>query len=415
MCHERTFPPLGTGKQRLTAKSPNSTFLEYRRDLAERLERLHVPGSFCLTLLRSKTQRLRRLGLGSASCPLLCANSGRRKHHHQGQWQYGRHQHSKLAILHHGLASSIMESCLRDWELEAEAIMVVAVRLQGGLGNQLFQYAAARQLAHLRASDLVLDIAPLVAPVIHARGGELQRQFELGALRTKGTISCLRSWPPAARLRVRVAGRLAPGMARWLGVFREPHFHFAPSFFALPSEIYLIGSFQSERYFAGVSEEIREELQPREDRLHQEAQMEIARLHRAGRPLVSVHLRRADYVTKQALTGRFYRLDSEYYASAMARFGPSADYLLFSDDVAWCRDNMRGDNIFYCSTGRALDDLLRMTLCDHHIIANSTFSWWAAWLDHKVNKIVVAPRRWFGPAAQQLNTADLLPSSWIVV
>jgi hypothetical protein len=99
----------------------------------------------------------------------------------------------------------------------------------------------------------------------------------------------------------------------------------------------------------------------------------------------------------------------------MARFGPSADYLLFSDDLAWCRDNMRGDNIFYCSIGSALHDLLRMTLCDHHIIANSTFSWWAAWLDRKVDKIVIAPRRWFGPGAQHYNTVDLLPSDWIVV
>jgi hypothetical protein len=293
--------------------------------------------------------------------------------------------------------------------------MVVAVRLQGGLGNQLFQYAAARQLASLHGAELVLDIAPLGAPAGRARSGELRRRFELGALRTKGTISSLESWPPATRLRVRVAGRLPPRMARWLGVFREPHFHFAPSFFALPSEIYLIGFFQSERYFAGVTEEIREELWPRDSRLFQEAQEEIARLRRPGRPLVSVHLRRTDYVTKQALTGRYHCLNRDYYASAMARFGPSADYLLFSDDLNWCRDNMRADNISYCETGRALEDLLRMTQCDHHIIANSTFSWWAAWLDRKATKTVVAPRRWFGPAAQHRETADLLPPGWIVL
>jgi hypothetical protein len=234
-------------------------------------------------------------------------------------------------------------------------------------------------------------------------------------LRRSTTIARLESRPPAARLRPRVAGRLPPDMARWLGVFREPHFHFAASFPALPAEIYLIGFFQSGRYFAGVTDALREELQPRDGLLLREANADIARLRRPGRPLVSVHLRRTDYVTKQALTGRFHCLGSDYYASATARFGPGVDYLLFSDDLAWCRDNMRGDNIFYSDTGRGLDDLLRMSLCDHHIIANSTFSWWAAWLDRKASKIVVAPRRWFGPAAQHHNTADLLPSGWIVL
>jgi hypothetical protein len=293
--------------------------------------------------------------------------------------------------------------------------MAVAVRLQGGLGNQLFQYAAARQLALQRSADLVLDTVVLDAPAGPIRGGELRRRFELGALRIKGTVGQLRSWPRATRLRLRVAGRLPPRMARCLGVYREPHFHFAPSFSTLPATIYLIGFFQSERYFAGVAEALREELQPRDRSLLSAERAEIARLRRPGRPLVSVHLRRTDYAVKEALTGRFHCLQSDYYASAMARFGPTADYLLFSDDLAWCRDNMRGDNIFYSDARGTLEDLLQMSECDHHIIANSTFSWWAAWLDGKPGKVVIAPRHWFGPAARHHNTADLLPSGWILL
>lgn len=293
--------------------------------------------------------------------------------------------------------------------------MVVSVRLQGGLGNQLFQYAAARQLAHMRGADLVLDIAPFTTPPGHHRGGGLRRQFELAALRNKATISSARSWPFATRLRLKVAGLLPPAPAIRLGVYYEPHFHFDPSFFSLPSEIYLIGFFQSARYFARIAEQIREELQPRDQRLCREAQSEIAQLRRAGRPLVSVHLRRTDYVAKQAQGGLFHSLASDYYARAMTQFGPGADYLLFSDDLDWCRANMRGDNIFYCSTGRALNDLLRMMQCDHHIIANSTFSWWAAWLDRKVDTIVIAPQHWFGPGAEHYNTVDLLPPTWIAL
>jgi len=293
--------------------------------------------------------------------------------------------------------------------------MVVAVRLQGGLGNQLFQYAAARQLAQPRGAKLALDIAPYTGTPDQTKGGGSRRQFELAALRIKGTVTSIRSWPLATRLRLKLAERLPPALALPLGVYRQPHFHFAPSFLALPSRIYLIGFFQSERYFAPIAEDIRKELQPRDERLIREAETDIARWRRPGRPLVSVHVRRADYVTKQALGGLFHCLPGDYYARAMARFGPGADYLVFSDDLAWCRDNMRGDNIFYCDTGRALDDLLRMTLCDHHIIANSTFSWWAAWLDRKADKIVIAPRQWFAPGARRYDTADLLPSSWIAV
>ncbi len=99
----------------------------------------------------------------------------------------------------------------------------------------------------------------------------------------------------------------------------------------------------------------------------------------------------------------------------MGRFGPNTDYLLFSDDLAWCRENFQGDNIFLSDTGNAVEDFVRMTLCDHHIIANSTFSWWGAWLNPKVNKLIVAPKQWFGRQTKHHDTKDLLPPDWIVL
>jgi hypothetical protein len=293
--------------------------------------------------------------------------------------------------------------------------MVVAVRLQGGLGNQLFQYAAARHLAQAHGTTLALDVTSLAGRLVSAGSGQPQRQFELNALRTKGAIWRLPTKPLATRIGIKVSERLPSRLAPWFGVFREHHFHFSRTFFNLPSDIYLIGYFQSERYFSAVAETIREELQPCDERLLHQAQLDIARVRRPDRCLVSVHLRRTDYLAAAAI-GEVHGLGDDYYGPAMARFGPNVDFLVFSDDLAWCRNNMRGDNIFYCSTGRALDDLLRMSLCDHHIIANSTFSWWAAWLDRKASKIVIAPRRWFGPASSHYNeTADLLPPGWIAL
>ena len=291
--------------------------------------------------------------------------------------------------------------------------MVVAIRLEGGLGNQLFQYSAARQLAHMHGTDVVLDVASLSDPK-RSTGMTQPRRFALQALRIKATTSCLWSEPLSTQLRIRLGAQLPAGLARRFGVFREPHFHFSRAFCALPSRIYLIGFFQSERYFHDIGSVIMEELRPRDERLLTDAETEILGLRRSGRPLVSVHVRRTDYLPLAA-SGHVHELGADYYGPAMAKFGPNADFLLFSDDPAWCRRHLCGDNIFQGSTGNDLADLLRMSLCDHHIIANSTFGWWGAWLDPKTSKTVVAPRRWFGPSSRNLATADLLPSDWITL
>jgi hypothetical protein len=128
---------------------------------------------------------------------------------------------------------------------------------------------------------------------------------------------------------------------------------------------------------------------------------------------VSIHVRRGDYLS---FPEHHPPLTMDYYREAMSRF-PGARFLVFSDDPGWCLLNFRDAGYqVEISTGRtAAEDMALMASCDHHIIANSSFSWWSAWLNRNPSKRVIAPdpkTRWFGPAKKGWNTADLLPAAW---
>jgi hypothetical protein len=234
----------------------------------------------------------------------------------------------------------------------------------GWLGNELFQYSATRALS-LKLG--VKTIFPRNNPDLH-------RIFNLDALDKPS------EWP------------IGP-----IRVFEEPHFHFAPGFWDLPDWTILSGYFQSEKYFAPYAEQIKQEFTFRDP---------------VGWPRfkdwVSVHVRRGDYLT---FPHHHPPCSVEYYRQAMAQF-PGAHFIIFSDDIEWCKANLAGKDVEF-SEGFSPDrDLQRMILCDHHIIANSSYSWWGAYLGQNHNKRVIFPRTWFGPAKAGWDTKDLCPESW---
>ena len=130
-------------------------------------------------------------------------------------------------------------------------------------------------------------------------------------------------------------------------------------------------------------------------------------------PVVSVHVRRGD--RGDALDGPDARpvLDAAYYERAVRHFGKGFRFLVFGDDPEWCRRHFTGPDTTVVSGEPDYVDLFLMSRCRHHIIANSTFSWWGAWLNPRDDKVVVAPERWFGPAKSHYSTRDLLPQSWV--
>jgi hypothetical protein len=266
---------------------------------------------------------------------------------------------------------------------------VITVRLTGGLGNQLFQYAAARSLALKHNTCVRVDTTAygswFSSPL------ERNRSFELTQLSLADPVV-----PTGAALAALQVKRTAASALRLTGLYASPRYfyetlwHFNPAVLALPDGAYLKGFFQSEKYFADIKDEIRREFRPRDP----QAAIRVAermRGLRRDRPLVSLHIRRGDYL-------RFKRGEMleplERIRQTMALFSDS-DFLVFSDDLDWCRENLAGPEVLFSPFNTALDNLLAMTMCDHNIIAGSSFGWWGAWLNPNPRKRVVARATWF--------------------
>lgn len=193
-------------------------------------------------------------------------------------------------------------------------------------------------------------------------------------------------------------------------VWEQPTFHYSP----LPAHpnLDLFGYFQSERFFAEVADQVRYHFQPSEA-VERELDDRFGDLD--AERCVAVHVRRGDYV---GADGHFPLVPLHYYFQAAHLFGSDWRYLLVSDDLAWCRSHLlpllpRGRA---CLAPEAPDylHLFLLARCAHQIIANSTFSWWGAWLNSNPHKVVVAPRPWFGPALP-CDTTDLIPPSWLTL
>ena len=124
--------------------------------------------------------------------------------------------------------------------------------------------------------------------------------------------------------------------------------------------------------------------------------------------LCSIHVRRGDYL---GLPNHHPACPLEYYEEAMKQMDDSKIFLVFSDDFGWCKENFTNSNVIFIEDNKDYIDLFLMTLCQNNIIANSSFSWWGAWLNQNENKKVIAPNKWFGKAIQH-NTKDLIPPTW---
>jgi glycosyl transferase family 11 len=291
---------------------------------------------------------------------------------------------------------------------------MIGVRLQGGLGNQLFQYAAGLRLALRHRTALTLDLRGLADS-----GAETRRRFELDAFaieaRRAGRLprSAVGRWVSRARRRIAELRAAPPPLG--LQPMVERGYAFDPALLDAPDDVYLRGYWQSEKYFTDVEPAVRAHL-----RIVPPPAPEIeAWARRLSRvEAVAVHVRRGDYVTN-AMHQRFHGvLPADYYRAAVAemiRRVPRAELFVFSDDAAWCESSLALPCPFTVMDGAArpgYEDLRLMSRCRHHVIANSTFSWWGAWLARAPGGIVMAPRRWFLDAT--MDTRDLTPASWIL-
>lgn len=188
----------------------------------------------------------------------------------------------------------------------------------------------------------------------------------------------------------------------------EPGFNYT----AIPEGATLLeGYYQSEKYFLDNFDEILEMFSFKSNVVDKMAQLHKDIL-KDERPKVSMHLRRGDYLK---WPNHHPVLDVSYFRKAAEQFPQNSLFVVFSDDPKWCKENFPEGDYIFIEGQEDYEDLCLMSMCDHNCIANSTFSWWGAWLNKNPDKIVVAPEKWFGPAYAHFKTADLYCPGWIKV
>jgi hypothetical protein len=304
---------------------------------------------------------------------------------------------------------------------------VIVVSLNGGLGNQMFQYAAGKALAERHGVELALDLGGFRK---HALRSFLLHRLRVPEAEPAVAAECGVEKPPTRFVRglwqqriYRVLGRVGlPRVALSANSYYEPFFHHDAAFEALGPQTSLFGYFQSERYFASIAKPLRDWFSPREP-FAEAASGVLARIEGSRLP-ISVHVRRGDYLNRRT-AGIHGILGESYYSKAVGRLecavGQEAELFVFSDDPAAAEQVLnflpKSRLIHVCGDpARPWEDMALMARCRHHVIANSSFSWWGAWLNRAPDKIVIAPRAWFTPSVlRKRNTADLYPPGWLVV
>ncbi|MBU9698238.1 alpha-1,2-fucosyltransferase [Rhodobacteraceae bacterium HSP-20] len=288
---------------------------------------------------------------------------------------------------------------------------MIHVRLAGGLGNQLFQYAAGRALALRRGTGLLLDTREL------GRGGPAHSVYGLHHFAIEARIARDADLPPdRSRPLAHLLWRRFGRNPRFL---RERGLGLNSAVLDAPDGTYLHGYFQSEAYFSDALPALRHELSIVTAPSAENAGW-LARIAADG-DAVSLHMRRGDYVSDAKGATTHGTCDAAHYRRAIAalteRTGRTPSLYVFSDDPDWVRTNLDLGLPMHVPGHNGPDvpheDLRLMSACRHHIIANSTFSWWAAWLDPRPDAITIAPRRWF--ANPSLSNPDILPARWIAV
>jgi hypothetical protein len=289
---------------------------------------------------------------------------------------------------------------------------MIILHLTGGLGNQMFQYAFGRATAARLGADFKLELTDPTL-VIH-NGYELERIFNIQASQAmqadmQAVLGVYRHKLIRKAFKVTGLNKIFKSSC-----VEEPHFHFSPGMLSISDNSYINGYWQSEKYFLGIEDEIRSEFAFKLPMSQQNA--EVAKIISQTNS-VSLHVRRNDFANNSSVNSIHGLCSLEYYKSAIRYIAERVEcpsFYIFSDDSTWVKGNLKIDYPFEFvdhNRGReSFNDMRLMSWCQHHIIANSSFSWWGAWLNKNPDKIVIAPKRWF---ANSTSTRDLIPERWV--
>jgi hypothetical protein len=290
---------------------------------------------------------------------------------------------------------------------------MIITKLMGGLGNQMFQYAFGRFLAHKHHTDLKLDIQ-FLQDRTPRKGFQVFRNYDLDIFNVKGSFASKEEVFRLSRRHrsdfIEKASNRAFGLKK--SYLAEPHFHFSKKAFEAPDNVYIAGYWQSEKYFAPIEPTIRSDFTYKTD-LCLPAKEVLREINNANS--VCVNVRRGDFVVNKFHGS--YGVD--YFQKAQKILEEKISdprYFIFSDDMDWCRENLGflspGVFVAHDYAGYKFQDYLRlMAACKHYIIPNSSFAWWAVWFNQNTDRVVIAPKIWFND--DRFDTSDLIPSHWI--
>jgi len=284
------------------------------------------------------------------------------------------------------------------------------VKLKGGLGNQMFQYAFGRAVSLQKKYDLVFDISAYEENSTR----DTKRTLALNKFNTKGIfVSEKKGGGVFTRVIQKIGHVFSP---------LQPYLFDKTAFENARQDSYFEGFWQNEEYFVAIADIIRNDFLPKE--LLSGAAERVHERIRVTNDPISLHIRRGDYIQDKRTRDYHGPLDLTYYKKAIdyleEKIGCHFSIFVFSDDIEWAKTHMHSvvpscAQIIYVSDNDIPDyeEILLMRTCKHHIIANSSFSWWGAWLNSSKNKIVIAPKQWVKNPS--IDISQVTPPDWIKV
>jgi hypothetical protein len=288
---------------------------------------------------------------------------------------------------------------------------MVITQIIGGLGNQLFQYAAGRALAQKYNTEFKLDINRFETYKLHDYS--LQHFNIVQNFATPEDVIRLTTF---SRLHDTLNKKYLKNYFRFNTVVEKKNV-FNEKIFKASANTYLDGYWQSEKYFTKAADTIRKEVTI----VHEPSgkNLELATEIKKGNA-VSLHIRRGDYVSNNLTNQIHGTCSNEYYFSAidyiLSRVADPIFYI-FTDDPAWVTQNFQIKTphkfVTHNNAATNYEDMRLMSLCKHNIIANSSFSWWGAWLNNNLDKIIIAPKIWYADPIRNQTTADMVPLNWL--
>jgi len=292
---------------------------------------------------------------------------------------------------------------------------MIVVKLMGGLGNQMFQYAAAKSLALKHHVELKVDVTFLNTDT---KGNYTRRKYELDIFNSDIKLATneeiLKFKKKTNNKITRTLQRTFPNIFNNLNAV-ESGSKYNPEFNNFPKNTYLNGFWQSEKYFENYKEQIKSTYKVIEQ-IPNELNIILNKIINTNS--ISIHVRRGDFISLKSANDFHGTQSLNYYQLAIdiiTKNNKNFNIFIFSDDIEWCKLNLNFNFPIHFSQHNYNPywDMFLMSNCKHNIIANSSFSWWAAWLNQNKEKIVIAPKNWF--VDKTINTNDLIPSQWIQI